>query len=44
LSVENADVIFVLKDGSLVETGNHEDLMQKNGLYKNLWNKEKKEK
>jgi len=43
LSVENADVIFVLKDGSLVETGNHEALIQKNGLYRDLWNKEKME-
>ncbi len=34
-----ADVIFVFKDGQLVESGNHTDLLQRKSLYTELWNR-----
>ncbi len=37
-TIRNADVIFVMKDGDVVETGDHDTLMQKGGLYANLYN------
>lgn len=39
-TVQNCDNIFVLKDGGLVESGNHEQLLEKNGLYANLYKKQ----
>lgn len=36
-SFENCDVILVLQNGQLTETGNHEQLMAQNGYYKTLW-------
>ena len=35
-TIKNVDKIFVIDKGNIVETGNHQDLMQKNGLYKKL--------
>ena len=37
-TIKNADLILVMKDGNIIEQGNHEDLMQKNGFYANLYN------
>jgi ATP-binding cassette subfamily B protein len=37
-TIKNADMILVMKDGDIIETGNHEDLMKKNGFYTNLYN------
>ena len=37
-TIKNADLILVMKDGNIVETGNHEDLMKKNGFYATLYN------
>ncbi len=37
-TIKNADVIFVMKDGDVVETGDHDTLMQKGGLYADLYN------
>ncbi|MBS1986916.1 ABC transporter ATP-binding protein [Candidatus Dependentiae bacterium] len=37
-TVRNADTIFVLDKGSIVESGNHEMLLKQNGAYSKLWN------
>ncbi|WP_052123988.1 ABC transporter ATP-binding protein [Ureibacillus manganicus] len=37
-TIENADKILVIKDGSILEEGNHESLMNKQGFYANLQN------
>lgn len=36
-SVQNSDIIYVVKDGELVEQGNHHQLLEKKGLYSELW-------
>ena len=36
-SVQDADMIFVLENGRLQESGTHKDLLQKHGLYAHLW-------
>ncbi len=36
-TIQNADRILVLEDGKIVETGSHKELMNKNGIYKNLY-------
>lgn len=36
-TVKNADKIFVLDKGKVIEQGNHAELLKINGLYKNLW-------
>ena len=37
-TIREADVILVMRDGSIVEMGNHETLLQKNGFYARLYN------
>ena len=37
-TIRNADLILVMKDGNIVEQGNHDELMKKNGFYANLYN------
>jgi subfamily B ATP-binding cassette protein MsbA len=37
-TIQRADIIFVIEDGTIAESGNHEELMQKNGLYAELHN------
>ncbi|MEC1717692.1 ABC transporter ATP-binding protein [Schinkia azotoformans] len=37
-TIKNADVILVMKDGDIIETGNHEELLLKNGFYAELYN------
>lgn len=39
-TIKNADEIFVLEKGKVVEKGNHQKLLKKGGHYKNLWNKQ----
>lgn len=36
-TVKRADVIFVLQNGEIAETGNHNELIQKNGIYSQLY-------
>ena len=37
-TIKNADLIFVMKDGNIVETGNHDSLMKNGGLYSEIYN------
>lgn len=37
-TIKNADIILVMKDGDIIETGNHEELIKKNGFYADLYN------
>ena len=36
-TIRNADIILVMKDGDIVETGNHEQLLAKGGFYAELY-------
>ncbi|MGN1408849.1 MAG: ABC transporter ATP-binding protein, partial [Eubacteriales bacterium] len=36
-TIREADIILVMKDGKIIETGNHEELLAKGGFYKKLW-------
>ena len=36
-TIKNADVILVMKDGNIIEQGNHEELLKANGFYKTLY-------
>ncbi len=40
-TVVNADKIVVLSDGKIEQMGNHEYLVNKKGLYKNMWNEQR---
>ena len=37
-TIKNADLILVMKDGNIVEKGNHNSLMEENGFYSELYN------
>ena len=37
-TIKNADLILVMKDGNIIEQGNHKKLMEKNGFYADLYN------
>ena len=37
-TIRNADMILVMKDGNIIEQGNHEELMAKKGFYADLYN------
>ena len=37
-TIKNADLILVMKNGNIIEQGNHEELMRKNGFYAELYN------
>ena len=37
-TIKEADVILVMKDGHIIEQGNHEELLEKKGFYAELYN------
>ncbi len=37
-TIRNADMILVMKDGDIIEQGNHEELLAQNGFYADLYN------
>ena len=37
-TIKNADLILVMKDGNIIEQGNHDELIKKNGFYAELYN------
>lgn len=37
-TIQEADIILVMKDGSIIEQGNHQELLAANGFYANLYN------
>lgn len=37
-TIQNADLILVMKDGKILETGRHEELLKQGGFYANLYN------
>jgi len=37
-TIKNADLILVMRDGDIVESGNHEELLARGGFYAELYN------
>ena len=37
-TIRNADLILVMKDGDIIEQGNHDELMEQQGFYADLYN------
>ena len=37
-TIKNADVILVMKDGKIIEQGNHSELLKRGGFYSELYN------
>ena len=37
-TIKNADIILVMNNGTIIETGTHDELLEKNGFYANLYN------
>ena len=37
-TIKNSDTILVMKNGNIIEQGNHSELMNKNGFYAELYN------
>ena len=37
-TIKNADIILVMKDGDIIESGNHEELLKLKGFYAELYN------
>ena len=37
-TIKDADVILVMRDGDIIEQGNHEELLKKGGFYADLYN------
>ena len=43
-TIRNADLILVMKDGNIIEQGNHQELISQNGFYADLYNSQFTEK
>ncbi|WP_079242711.1 peptidase domain-containing ABC transporter [Chryseobacterium indologenes] len=41
-TIANANTILVMKDGQIIEKGNHSELISKNSIYKSMWEKQSK--
>ena len=39
-TIANADEILVMKDGKIIEQGNHNELISKDSVYKSMWEKQ----
>jgi len=37
-TIKNSDMILVMKDGDIIESGTHDELLAKNGFYAELYN------
>jgi ATP-binding cassette subfamily B protein len=37
-TIKNADLILVMKDGDIIESGNHAELLEQGGFYSELYN------
>ena len=37
-TIRGADIILVMKDGNIIEKGTHDELLEKNGFYAELYN------
>ena len=37
-TIKNADIILVMKDGDIVEQGSHDELLEREGFYSELYN------
>ena len=42
-TIRNADLILVMKDGNIIEQGNHDELMAADGFYADLYNSQSTE-
>ena len=42
-TIADADMIFVLNDGALAESGSHAQLLRRDGLYAEMWNRQANE-
>ena len=41
-TIQKADIIIVMKDGGIIETGNHKELMKKQGFYYSMYSSQYK--
>jgi ATP-binding cassette subfamily B protein len=41
-TARRADLIYVMENGQIIESGNHEELLEKRGLYEKSWNEQTK--
>ncbi|MCT3950358.1 ABC transporter ATP-binding protein, partial [Elizabethkingia anophelis] len=39
-TIANADTILVMKEGQIIEQGNHQELISKDSVYRSMWEKQ----